>query len=113
MLSTIYVLNAVDEKRHVLFASSSKGVAHNWLKFHPNQVFKFMNIEMNSLAIAAHENTSGKFKPKCKVVQLWREHSLLQNLYQGLRFNKVLAMAKEWVFLDIKVCTEASLITLV
>ena len=40
---------------------------------------------------------------------LWRKHSLLQNLYRGLRFNKVLVMAKDRVFLDIKVCTEASL----
>ena len=45
-------------------------------------------------------------------MQLWRDHSLQRNLYQGLRFNKVLAMAKEGV-LDIKVCTEASLLTLV
>ena len=29
-----------------------------------------------------------------------REHSQLQNLYQGLRFNKVLAMANDGVFLD-------------
>ena len=36
-----------------------------------------------------------KCKLRCKAVQLWREHSLLQNLYQGLRFNKVLAMAKD------------------
>ena len=45
----------------------------------------------------------------CKAVQLWRKYSLLQNIYQGLRFNKVLAMAKDQVFLDIKVCTGASL----
>ena len=51
----------------------------------------------------------GKCEARCKVVRLWRKHSLLQNLYQGLRFNKVLVIAKDRVFLDIKVCTEASL----
>ena len=44
-------------------------------------------------------------------MQLWREDSLLQNLYQDLRFNKVLAIVKDGVFLDIKVCTEASLMS--
>ena len=65
--------------------------------------FKFMNIYYIARL------GSGKCEARCKAVQLWRKHSLLQNLYQGLRFSKVLAMAKDRVFLDIKVCTEASL----
>ena len=62
-----------------------------------------MNIDIAKLG------NSGKCEARCKVVQLWRKHSLLQNLYHGLRFNKVLVMAKDKVFLDIEVCTEASL----
>ena len=78
-----------------IMASSSKDVAHNWLKFYPNKVF-------NSVQVYKY---LGKLRnSKCnlwyKVVQLWRGHSQLQNLYQGLRFNKVFAMAKDWLFLD-------------
>ena len=87
-----------------IMASSSKGAVQNWLKFHPNKVFNSVQV----YEYIARLGNSGKCKPRCKAVQLWREHSQLQNIHQGLRFNKVLAMAKAGVFLDIKVCTELS-----
>ena len=79
-----------------IMASGSKGAAQNWLKFHPN---KMLN-SVQPYEYLARLGNSGKCKLRCKVAQLWGEHSQLQNLYKGLSFDKVLPMVKDWVFLD-------------
>ena len=67
------VLDQVEEqvaKMHFahIMASSSKGAAHKWLKFHPTIVFNSVQVHENLARLG-----NSKCKPRCMPMQLRME----------------------------------------
>ena len=76
-----------------IMTSSFKGAAHNWLKFHPNKLFN----SVQALWIFSQARKQWQVYTVSQGVRRCNYGESIHS-YQGLIFNKILAMAKDWVF---------------